>query len=66
MAELVYSAGLGSCWRSLQRKATYLFDFYSDNDKDYSILSDDKIKNICSSIECELDFVTDLKDDENA
>ena len=46
-------------------KATYLFDFYSDNDKDYSILSDDKIKNICSSIECELDFVTDLKDDEN-
>lgn len=25
-------------------KATYLFDFYSDNDKDYSILSDDKIK----------------------
>jgi len=47
-------------------KATYLFDFYADNDKDYSILSDDKIKNICSSIECELDFVTDLKDDENA
>ncbi len=43
-----------------------LFDFYADNDKDYSILSDDKIKNICSSIECELDFVTDLKDDENA
>ena len=28
-------------------------------------MSDDKIKNICSSIECELDFVTDLKDDEN-
>ena len=45
--------------------ATYLFDFYADNDKDYNILSDDKIKNICSSIECELDFVTDLKDDEN-
>ena len=46
-------------------KATYLFDFYADNDKDYSILSNDKIKSICSSIECELDFVTDLKDDEN-
>lgn len=46
-------------------KATYLFDFYADNDKDYSILSDGKIKNICSSIECELDVVTDLKDDEN-
>lgn len=28
-------------------------------------MSDDKIKNICSSIECELDFITDLKDDEN-
>ena len=27
-------------------KATYLFDFYADNDKDYSILSDDKIKNV--------------------
>lgn len=46
-------------------ETSYLFDFYADNDKDYSILSDDKIKNICSSIECELDFITDLKDDEN-
>lgn len=46
-------------------KATYLFEFYADTDKDYSILSDDKIKNICSSIECELDFIKDLKDGEN-
>lgn len=46
-------------------KATYLFEFYADTDKDYSILYDDKIKNICSSIECEMDFIKDLKDDEN-
>lgn len=46
-------------------KATYLFEFYADTDKDYNILSDDKIKNICSSIECELEFSKDLKDDEN-
>lgn len=46
-------------------KATYLFDFYADSDKDYYVLSGDKIKNICSSIECELDFVKDLGDDEN-
>lgn len=46
-------------------KATYLFDFYAADDNGYRVLSDDKIKNICSSIECELDFVTDLKDDEN-
>lgn len=25
-------------------ETSYLFDFYADNDKDYSILSDDKIK----------------------
>lgn len=46
-------------------KATYLLDFYADSDSDYSVLTDDKVKNICSSIECEMDFINDLKDDEN-
>ena len=48
-----------------ERKTTYLFGFYADSDADYAVLSDDKIKNTCSSIECELDFVKDLKDNEN-
>jgi len=46
-------------------KATYLLDFYADSDSDYSVLTDDKVKNVCSSIECEMDFVKDLKDEEN-
>ena len=46
-------------------KSTYLFDFYAENDADVFVLSDNKIKSICSSIECELDFVKDLHDDEN-
>jgi hypothetical protein len=46
-------------------KSTYLFNFYAENDADYTVLTDDKVKNVCSSIECELDFVKDLKDDEN-
>ena len=46
--------------------ATYLFDFYADSDTDYNVFTVDKIKNICSSIECELSFIKDLKDEENA
>lgn len=46
-------------------KATYLLDFHADSDSDYFVLTDNKVKNICSSIECELDFIKDLKDDEN-
>lgn len=49
----------------IEGKAIYLFEFYADIDEDYSILSEDKIKNICSSIECELDFVKGLHNDEN-
>lgn len=64
---------LGDCISNLhavvsadaEGKATYLMDFYADSDSDYAVLTDDKVKNICSSIECELDFVKDLKDDEN-
>ncbi len=64
---------LGDCISNLhtvissdaEGKATYLMDFYADSDSDYVVLTDDKVKNICSSIECELDFVKDLKDDEN-
>ena len=48
-----------------ERKATYMFDFYANSDMDYTVLSDDKIKNICSSIECELGFIKDLKGNEN-
>ena len=44
---------------------TYLFDFYADSDTDYNVFTGDKIKNICSSIECELNFIKDLKDEEN-
>jgi len=46
-------------------ESTYLFDFYADDDKDVNRLTNDKIKNICSTIECELDFAEGLKDDEN-
>ena len=46
-------------------KATYLFDFYAENDTDVFVLSDDKVKNICSSVECELDFEKNLSDEEN-
>lgn len=64
---------LGNCISNLhtvvsadaEGKAAYLMDFYADSDSDYAVLTDDKVKNICSSIECELDFVKDLKDDEN-
>lgn len=64
---------LGDCISNLhtvvsadaEGKAAYLMDFYADSDSDYAVLTDDKVKNICSSIECELDFVKDLKDDEN-
>ena len=50
---------------NIEGKANYLLEFYATTDKDYFILSDDKIKNICSSIECELDFTEDLNVDEN-
>lgn len=50
---------------NIEGEATYLFDFFADDDKDYNILSDDKVKNVCSSIECELDFVKDLGCEEN-
>lgn len=49
-----------------ERKATWLFEFWADMDSDYTVLSDEKIKSICSSVECELDFIKDLKNDENA
>lgn len=45
--------------------ATYLFDFCAEDDKDVYVLSNDKVKNICSSVECELDFIKDLKDEDN-
>lgn len=48
-----------------ERIATYSFEFYASSDADYTVLSDDKIKNICSSIECELNFIEDLENDEN-
>lgn len=46
-------------------KSTYLFDFYAENDKNVYALSNDKVKNICSSVECELDFAKGLKAEEN-
>lgn len=46
-------------------KSTYLFGFCAENDDDVYVLSDDKVKNICSSVECELDFIKDLQDEEN-
>ena len=49
-----------------ERKATWLFEFWADTDRDYAVLSDEKIKSICSSVECELDFIKDLQNDENA
>lgn len=48
-----------------ERKATWLFEFWADTDNDYMIFSDEKIKSICSSVECELDFRKDLKIEEN-
>lgn len=46
-------------------ESTYLFDFYAENDKNVYVLANDRVKNICSSIECELDFAKGLKDEEN-
>lgn len=44
--------------------STYLFDFCAGDDKNVYVLSNDKVKNICSSFECKLDFIKDLKDEE--
>ena len=46
-------------------ESTYLFDFYAENDKNVYVLTNDRVKNICSSVECELDFAEGLKDEEN-
>ena len=46
-------------------ESTYLFGFYAENDKNVYVLPNDRVKNICSSVECELDFAKGLKDEEN-
>lgn len=64
---------LGDCISNLhtvvssgtERKENYLMGFFAESDSDYNVLTDDKVKNICSSIECELNFIMDLKNDEN-
>lgn len=39
--------------------------FMPENDKDVFNMNDQKIRNICSSLECELSYVTDIKVEEN-
>lgn len=45
-------------------KPSYEFGFFPNSDEDAGIISNDKIRLICSSVECELSFIHDLYPEE--
>lgn len=48
-----------------KRKPSYSLGFYPENDKDVSWMNPQKIRAICSALECELSFAQDIKAEEN-
>lgn len=47
------------------RKEKYTFDFVPENDDDLYVITNDKIKNLCSSLECEMSFIKDWGSEKN-
>ncbi len=47
------------------RKPTYMFGFIPKDNQDLGVMSNTKIKEICSALECELSFIDDLATEED-
>lgn len=52
-------------YESSDRKVSYSFDFFPKNESEVRLITSDKVKAICSALECELNFVKDIKPVEN-
>ena len=50
---------------SENRKPSYSLGFFPENDNKINHMSDSKIREICSGVECELNFVKDIELEEN-
>ncbi|WP_026519393.1 hypothetical protein [Butyrivibrio sp. FCS006] len=48
------------------RKPKYNFDFMPESDEDAYVISNDKIKNVCSSLECEMSFIKDWNSEKDS
>ena len=48
-------------YNNKEGKPTYSFGFYPENDDKLYYMTNDKIKSICSGLECELSFATDIE-----
>ena len=47
------------------KKPTYMFGFFPDDNQDVNVMSNAKIKEICSALECEISFIDDLSTEED-
>lgn len=43
-----------------ERRKSYSFGFFPDNDNNASIVNNQIVRSVCSALECELDFVEDI------
>ena len=48
-----------------ERKKSYSFGFFPDNDDDANIVNNQIVRSVCSALECELGFVKDITNDES-
>lgn len=52
-------------FNNIDKQPSYEIDFLPESDKDIGWMNDDKIRLICSSLECELEFVQNLNSSKN-
>lgn len=55
---------LGNFYNSTDKKPSYSLGFYPEVDEDSHFMTDSKLRSICSGLECELEFIDDIKSDE--
>lgn len=48
-----------------EEQRTILLGFLPRDDKDFSTMTDAKVREICSALECELSYIDDIKSEEN-
>lgn len=53
-------------YESKDKKPSYSLGFIPKNDDDFLVCDNDKVKAICSGIECELNFIDDIRPAENS
>lgn len=51
---------LSNFYNSTDKKPSYSLGFYPEKDGDATFMTNDKIRSICSGLECELEFIEDL------